>query len=445
MKISQSAQIKYENIDWLQNTTFDGTATPWYSTTNGDLSDIAANGGNGMANCSVLGEQGSISIVANPPNSSEWKKFNNTAFPVLPNQGCGIDSAGCWASHIWDEDGPFQETGQTPSVHWKRNITMPVNMSDYEITSATLSAIVNASVLQDIDCPGDTNSGGTDGNLNGKVYDYVRFYVLISDLEGIREYEVAYNKTTYLGAGDSVAQTSIMPDTYLITVSEEDLIFYLTSVLESDHYNFTITLGIFIYCEDNDPDYELDTWTSLRIKFFNLTFSYTKKINRFSTIAWNQIGNKLPTPPENGSLKIDSAILEFKCRIDQDWITDSPNSEIRILINGYIHTETIKLNLLNNSFQTAKSGGFDVTSLIAKDVNITVSIQVYLADNFRLSTNRTISLDNVTLKITYTMFYESEIPPGPNYLWLIILLGTIIAGLLAAWATYQFYLSLIHI
>ncbi len=273
------------------------------------------------------------------------------------------------------------------------------------------------------------------------VFDYVRFYVMISNLEGTKKYEIAYNQTRYLGQGNTEGSSHSMADTYFVQVPEEVLIYSLNSVLKGDFCNFTITLGIFIYCEDNNGIYDKDTWTMLRIKSFNLTISYAKKINRFTSVAWNQIGNKLPAPPTNGTLEIDSAILEFNYKIDQEWVIDSPNSEIRILINNRMHSETIKLSRANTTFQTAKSGGFDVTSLIAKEVNITVSVQIYLADNFNLGINRTISFDNISLKISYTIFYESVVVPKPNYLWLVILLGAIIAGILAGWATYQFYLK----
>ena len=370
----------------------------------GDISDVEANTSLTHVNYKVLGAQQTFSIVADPPNSVDWNNFSNPAFPIYPMgddgpfgaDGQGIDSAGCWASHTWDEDGPSGELGQTPCVHWKRNVTMPVDMSDYEITSASVSAMVNASVLQDVDCPGDTASGGTDGTVVGAVYDYVRFYVLLSDLPGVKEYEVAYNKTTYLGVGNTVASPSTMGDTYLISVPEEVLLFYLTSVLGTDYCNFTIILGIFIYCEDDDVGYELDTWTMLRIKSFNLTFTYEKKIDRNTHVDWYQVGNELP----EGDIHVDYANLKFRYKIDQAWISTSPNSEIRIWINTATHTETVKLSSATTSFQDAKTGGFDVTSIIPDDVNITLYLRVFLADNFRLDRNFTISIDTVLLEIT---------------------------------------------
>ena len=51
--------------------------------------------------------------------------------------------------------------------------------------------------------------------------------------------------------------------------------------------------------------------------------------------------------------------------------------------------------------QDAKVGGFDVTNLILKNINITVSIQVFIANTFELGSNFTISIDDVYLNITY--------------------------------------------
>ncbi|MFX1260428.1 MAG: hypothetical protein ACFFAN_21475, partial [Promethearchaeota archaeon] len=95
--------------------------------------------------------------------------------------------------------------------------------------------------------------------------------------------------------------------------------------------------------------------------------------------------------------------LNFKYKIDQAWPTLlSPNSEIRVLINDNQHTETVKLSSATTLFQEAKVGGFNVTNLIQKDVNISVSIQILIANTFQLDRNITISIDDVYLIISYT-------------------------------------------
>ena len=103
------------------------------------------------------------------------------------------------------------EIPQTPSFHYGQmllelmpmgvmyimiggmeRITMPVDMSDYVITSASISAVANATVHADdgtgdpdsnpdiggIEIPGDAVAGGT----QYATYDYVKFYVLVSDV-----------------------------------------------------------------------------------------------------------------------------------------------------------------------------------------------------------------------------------------------------------------------
>ena len=441
-EILQSKTTSYTQ-QWLENENF--TTTPieptWYWASSGDVSDLEASTETGQANLKVLGDKGTFSLAENTINGSNWEKVSNQDFPILPRDGNGIDNYGCYAKHTWDESS--DQTGNTPSVLFKRNITMTVNMSDYEITSASISGIVNATASENVDCPTDTAAGGSGGgNFIGDVYDSVRFFISISDLGGIYEYELAYNKTRDLGLGNPPG-TSTMGDTYLIPMPEELLIYYLNSVLQDDHYNFTIILGIFIYCEDNNDVYDLDTWTELRIKSFNLTFTYEKKIDRGAYISWNQIGNKLPDPPINGSVSVDEASLFFKYKIDQNWTSNSPNSEIRLLINNKSCSETIKLSKINNTFTEAKSNGFDVSSLISTTENITPSIQLYLADNFILDSNTTISIDDVVLIITYTIFEPDALPPAPFNWWLIIL--PLIFGLIAlgsVFAAYQYHFKI---
>ena len=80
---------------------------------------------------------------------------------------------------------------------------------------------------------------------------------------------------------------------------------------------------------------------------------------------------------------------------------------MRILINDNQHPETVKLSTATTSFQEGKIGGFDVTSLIIDDVNL--SIEVFLADDdFSLDRNITISIDDVILNISYTVIFPDK-------------------------------------
>ena len=378
-------------IEWLDNPTFETPITPWYNTTEGDTSDINATTDFNQANYEILGDSG-VMQVDEAISSSDWSAFNKPG-KILPDT-YSISSAGAEIYHLWDES--VNQTRNTPSIHWKRNVQMPVNMSDYDITSASLEVVYNATVTVSphdgggIDRDGDT---GLDAYAEG---DSAEFYILISDINNTQEYQLAYYQTVDLGR-DSPPTPSIV-DTILDTISESVLIDLLTAVLSTDNYNFTITMGIDIYCEDNEYGADEDQWDSLLFKSLNLTFSYEKKIDEFTSLAWNQIGDKI----SGSNIDIKNATLNFKYKIDNTWTDQSRDSELRISINNNLFPETIKLSTATSIFQDAKVGGFDVTNLILKNVNITLSIQLYLANTFTLDQEYTLSIDNASLLISYT-------------------------------------------
>ncbi|GAG85787.1 unnamed protein product, partial [marine sediment metagenome] len=136
----------------------------------------------------------------------------------------------------------------------------------------------------------------------------------------------------------------------------------------------------------------------------NLTFTCQKKMDKFTSVSWCQDGDKI----SGTNVVIKNATLNFKYKIDQNWTESSPNSEIRILINNLLHSETIKLSTANTTFQDAKIGGFDVSSLIPINENINTTIQVYLADTFALDRKVNISIDDVYLKISYKIITIGE-------------------------------------
>jgi len=397
-KLQTSATESYTE-QWLDNSNF-STQESWFPLKKGDDSDVSTNINNSQGNLLVLGEERTFSEISGTPIFSEWEKVHNTEFPAYPITAT-INTEGCYVFHEWPENAY-----QTPSVHWDRNITMPVDMSDYIITSASISAVLNATVTAypggassdpsgwGVETPGD-ETGPTQGD-NDQFYtgDYVRFYVLLSDLDKNKVYEVAYNQTVDLGK-DSAGSTDNMTDTDMTYVSEEDLKFFLTSVLSSDYRNFTITLGIRIWCEDNWWS-DRDRWDSLLIKSCSLNFTYQKKTDRFTTVSWNQIGDEITGKYTH----IKNASLNFKYKVDQNWPEISPNSEIKILINNNSYRESKKLSAASTSFRLFNPTGIDVTYLIQKDVNISVSVEVSLADTFPLDRDITISIDDVSLEIS---------------------------------------------
>ncbi|MFX1489053.1 MAG: hypothetical protein ACFFBI_07890 [Promethearchaeota archaeon] len=396
--LKSSGEILHSK-QWLKNNDF-STQDHWYSKkgTQGDNSTVDANISNGFGNYKVLGENQTFQSLSGKANASTWVGwgiYNNSDF-LLPDV-TAINQTGCYVYHFLDEgEGPSSQ-GQVhnfPSVHFKKNITLPVNFSDYEITAASLNTIFNASVKPNVDAPGDTVD-------QFAIWDSATFYVEIADLDLSYSFRVAEYKTTNLGQDTPPILT--ITDTIIPTVSENDLITALNLALEKhvDHSKITVILGLDIYCEDNNYTGvgDRDLWKALIFKSFNLTFEYERKIDQFSSVSLNQIGNTI----SGGNIQITSAKLFFMYKIDKPWVTTvSPFSEMRVLINGNQHPETIRLSSANSSFQDAKSGGFDVTYLILKDVNITVSIQVYIANTFSLGKNITISIDDVYLNITYS-------------------------------------------
>lgn len=408
--------------NYLNETIINGDFSPvepWNSSTTGDTNDVGASTSPGQANYEISGEQKQFSVVSGTPLSSDWTRVNNPEFPNLPDTST-INSGGCYVSHSWSE-----LADQTPSVHWDRNLTTQEGMSDYVITAASLTAVINASANTNVECPGDSMTDyGT--------YDYVKFYVLISDLSKSKVYEAAYNQTVNIGT-DTAGNPHLMPDTYMINVSEQDLIFYLSSVLSTDNHNFTVTLGVRIWCEDNRLS-DSDTWNYIYIKSCDLTFTYEKKINQFSTVSWYQNTGKIFS---GNNLQITGGTLKFDYKINQLWSSSlSPNSEIRIFINNNSPLETVKLSGAGLSFNEAKIGGFDITYLILKDVNISLSLQMFIADEFPLTDNFTISITDISLEISYLLFFPDpeEEPWLFTGLFIIASIATIVlAGCLIAY------------
>jgi len=394
----------------------------------GDDDDVLGEISNNEANFKILGEIHSFTAVAGTPNSTTslgWKLFNNSDF-LLPDI-VEINSSGCYVYHFLDEDeGPTDE-GQVhnfPSVHFKKNVSLPVDMSDYEITNASIQSLFNASVDINVDAPGDSVDFSA-------IWDSATFYVEIADLANSYSFRVAEYKTRTLG--QNIGPILSMTDTLMQNVSENDLITAINLALEKDpdHSNFTIILGIDIYCEDNigTGGGDEDRWNYLIIKTCDLTFSYQKRIDKFTSLSINQESNSI----SGENIQIINANINFNYSIDQAWPTNlSTFSEIRILINNNTYKDTLLLSSASTTYQPAKLGGFEVTSLIVKDVNITTSIQIFLANSFDLDKNITIFIDDVYFYISYII-----LKPEVNIFPLVIGLSTGIVVLITGFILYQ--------
>jgi len=427
----------YTNIEWLRNNGFDNSSF-WISNIIGDTGDVDNSITAGEATFTIIGDEGGYEFYADPPLATNWTRTPDPEF-ILPDID-GINETGCYIGHEYLEEPTTNYFGVTgnqtrnaPSMTWEHQVGLPVNMSDYVIISASVSAVVNGSGDTNLETPGDTLlSGGYIG-----IGDFVRFYVRVADPNDIENYQIAYNKTITLGndvsgpvGPNTYGQRVYLNDINLVPVDEDLLILYLTKVLQYDYTNFTIILGIDVYAEDNYPTYDRDTFYELRIKSFNLTFSYEKRINQFTTVSWSQTGNKIPAEAQ-----ILNASMSFEYRIDTVWPTASPNTVLQAVVNGKEYVEKEELPSFTTEFQQAEFSGITLKNLLATDVNITIILQLHLRDEFEFGDIVEVSIDNVSFKISYVIITQD--PPPPNYLWLTAGLGGGLVILSIVFTAYQ--------
>ncbi|MFX1322413.1 MAG: hypothetical protein ACFFAQ_12310 [Promethearchaeota archaeon] len=430
--------------EWLVNNNFTTNAS-WFSDIGslGDPTDVNATISGGQANFLILGNKRSFSNINGTPQSGDWDPMKRAEDSIYPDR-YEINEFGCNASHeYWEGSGdnlygyPGNQTRNRPSVLWKRLVEMPIDMSDYLITSAEVISIFNGSANINVETPNDTLTGI---NPTRAENDHTKFYVQLTNLEDKIRYEIASYEPVYLGNGSLDASTNYgsidnINDTVMIAVPLDVLNYYLNRVFEYDHRNFTIILGIDIDCEDNYGQSDRDTYYSLLIKICNLTFDYEKKINQLSSVSWNQICKRI-SDISNETVIVIGANLNFKYKVNQTWPELSPNSEIQILINDNKHTETVKLSSATTSPQDAKSGGFDITSLITDNVNF--SLQVSIADDFALNDTISVSIDDISLVLSYIIIIPDEpIEEGFDWMWLIYILIGAMAGLITIIILYQ--------
>jgi len=440
-----SGTIPHSNVLWIQNPTFEEPVNPWFSNIEGDSSDVFTSTSPNQGNLIVRGEIQEKQVLLNTATQSSWKAFNKSNLVIVPNNGYGVDDEGVYCSHDWNEDSGGQPYN-TPRMHWKINVNMSIDMEDYIITSASFQAIINATVNQDIDTPGDSIARWIPPSTTRTIdqyliYDYAQFYVEISnlDVDELNTYRIAFNQTLTLGNEDT---TNYFIEGLIGTKSEQAIIDALNNVLAVDpgHNNFTIVLGIYMYCEDNYSGTDRDQWEDLRFKTLNLSFTYKKKIDQFTSVSWNQELDEV----SGSNVQITGAKLNFKYKIDQNWTESSQNSEILIFINERKFDPDLSLIEYDYSidFQEASSGGFDITSKILPYENFNLSIQVFLAEDFELENNITISITDVYLYISYTetfpdIFSEPWIFTG---LFIIaVFAATVLGGYLVAYQTYLKY------
>ncbi|OLS20513.1 MAG: hypothetical protein HeimC3_40270 [Candidatus Heimdallarchaeota archaeon LC_3] len=395
-KIQNAGQNPYTK-QWLKNNDF-SSSNSWFllKGDQGDNSTVNGTISGGYANYKIIGDNNTYELLTGDINSSSWVGWNNYSNgDYLQPDVVEINATGLFAYHSFDEnrDGGAGQVYNFPSVHFKKNISLQHNMSNYEITSASLKVFFNATVDRNVDVYGDPV--GQPSDPDDGIFDSATFYTAITDINNSYLFRVAENKTTNLGQ-DSGPQITNITDRELTYINETDLITALNLALEKDPSNtdFTIVLGIDIYCEDNNfPDFDL--WKSLIFKSLNLTFTYEKKVEKFSSVSWNQEGDTIPIV----NTTITEATLEFKVNISQKFPSNlSSFSEMSFKFNNDFHTETLRLSSLNTTFDTIS---IDVTDFIIKGENITLAIQIFISNTFSLGKNITISIDDVYLTISY--------------------------------------------
>jgi hypothetical protein len=412
----------------LKNPTFDSNMQYWIPAFTGDVSDVKASIHSGQANCEILGEKRTFSLIADPPIEADWVEMDNPNFPHRPDLA-EITSEGCRVTHQFNDTTAVQN----PSVHWEQNITMPVDMTDYVIKSASIQAIINATVDENLDRLEDYLNGDF-ARLSPSyivdtysVGDYITFYVLISDLEKNKVYEIASFQTEEIGNGNPPGKDYLY-DSFMITVPQDVLIFYIDSVLNTDNYNFTVSLGINLHVEDNLANYyDLDYFDELIIKFVNFTFTYEKKIDRFTSVSWNQKVSSI----SGTNIEIIDSILNFKYKVDMNWSESlSPNSEMRVLINNNEIEKYIKLGDFRPIYQDLNLLLDDLKSYILPNINLSLSIMIFFTDEFTLDQVFTFSIDDVYLTISYIIYTEVQFPF--YIIWIILIILFVIIAILSS-------------
>jgi len=440
--IHSSAYVgSYYDVQLLSDTGFNYPSGNWTEGITGDSNDVDALISDNQARLVVVGDNKSFSNISGTPQPADWTKTHNPYYIAYPDTST-INSGGCYVSHYWNED-----PNQNPVVRWERNVSMTEDMSNYIISNVSLEIIVNATVSTNNGAAGDGIEGTGDiGYSYVQDYhtgDYVKFTVYISDLINNTKYVVAWNQT-YEGLGTD-GTSGIMSNTKLETVSQADFIRYLTSVLSTDNHNFKLILEVRIHCEDNYQTGEQDRFDSIYINSVNLNFTYEQKINQYTGVSWNQDAGKISEFSNNDDyyIQVTKANLKFDYKIDQTWPTaSSPNSVIRILINDNPYIQTIKLSNANTTYQEVSADGLNVLNLIPGTGDVKFSLQVYMRDEFGLNRSITISIDNVSLLVSYDILTVEVIPEWVQTLsWIVMVLGIALAAVGAYFVAYETYLK----
>ncbi|MFX0070155.1 MAG: hypothetical protein ACFFAO_03605 [Candidatus Hermodarchaeota archaeon] len=443
------------SMQWLNNTGFDNE-DDWVKEINTDdlNPDLNASIDNGLAKYEVLGEKHTFVLGVDPRNSTEmdkWQTTKKTQYEIYPDS-VSKTSEGFIASHRWTESAGGQDNNSC-AVRWVRQVEMPVDMSDYKITSASFMAQFNATVEEQSDGSGPDDSYGgievppSDYTTSGQddTWDFAYYSAEISSEDNpTMKTLLAYNRTNSLGTDVAPMYVNNKPAIYrdtnmTLNLNEDLLISSIESALSFDNRNFTLYLGIDIFCADNFNGADQDNFSKLVIRSLNLTFTYEKYIDELDSVSWNQYGKNVSSLTTN-PIQANSAKLRFQYKIDKSWSVYTPkqNSELKCYLNGNPYIIPIKLIDISDT-------EYNVTeiSLTPPAINegVNLSIEVIMKDEFELNQTITIYIDNVTLDISYTIYAPdvavssdggggggTRIIRGEDYSWLVY---TLTAGIIA--------------
>ncbi|TFG08339.1 MAG: hypothetical protein EU539_02580 [Promethearchaeota archaeon] len=416
----------------IKNSEFDDSED-WEMKINGKSEDLKAEIYNGEAKYKIIGNESQITWNITDPTNDGWILIENDYNITTPDE-TEINENGWRVKHYWEED-----PDQFVIAQWQKNYSLNnlgIDLNDYTITSALFEIWINGTVqavgsdpnfpqVDGVDRPGDSKLSDI---ALGDLADY---FVLISDENRNRKFKITSYQDKELGE-DTAGTFDFLNDTKLTPITQESLIYYLNQILEGNNYNFSIILGIQVWCEDNGAPTDHDEFENLYFKNMSLSLTLDKKISKFSSITWKYEGDKIKS--EGKKIDIKDASLNFDYKINKKWASEiSPNSEIKIYINDDEHSETVKLTEAEISLEDLEDD-FDVTELIPDDEEIELEIQVFIADDLILDDEFIISIDNVELDISYDLITVID-----QMILLPIIIGILIAtgGLLAYFIYYQ--------
>ena len=112
------------------------------------------------------------------------------------------------------------------------------------------------------------------------------------------------------------------------------------------------------------------------------------------------------------------------------------------MINDNPFAQAIKLSNANTTYQEASAEGFNVLNLVTGTGDVNFSIQVFLRDEFGLNRSITISVDNVSLLISYDILTIEVIPQWVQTLsWIVMVLSIVLVAVGSYFVAYQTYLK----